>query len=174
MNARALLLLLLLTVALALTPRYRREGLILSTVLIVLMGWQLWAPTASNLRTPQASVASTPSQAVALPTEQIQLTSPVLTGDGAPWRLAGVLTNHAKVMVREVKLSIVRRSCSLPDQAFDQCLLVWQGEHTLQIKIPTGTTQSFEASVWSHDSVPKPAGVVRDQIQVVAANGYGQ
>ena len=174
MNARALLLLLMLTVALALTPRYRREGLILSAVLIVLMGWQLWVPTASNLRTPQASVASTPSQAVALPTEQIQLTSPVLTGDGAPWRLAGTLTNHAQSMLREVRLLIVRRSCSLPDQAFDQCLLVWQGEHTLQIKIPTGATQSFEVSVWSHDSVPKPVGLVRDQIQVVAANGYGQ
>ena len=174
MNARALLLLLLLTVALALTPRYRRVGLILSAVLIVLMGWQLLAPTASHLSKPPANVVSNPVQASALPIEQVQLTSAVLSGDGAPWRLAGVLTNHAKVMVREVQLLIVRRSCDLPDQAFDQCLLVWQGEHTLQIKIPTGTTQSFEASVWSHDSVPKPAGVVRDQIQVVAANGYGQ
>ena len=174
MNARALLLLLLLTVALALTPRYRREGLILSAVLIVLMGWQLLAPSASNLRTPQASVASTPSQAVALPTEQVQLTSAVLSGDGAPWRLVGTLTNHAQGMLREVRLLIVRRSCDLPDQAFEQCLLMWQGEYTLQIKIPTGTTQSFDVSVWSHDSVPKPVGLVRDQIQVVAANGYGQ
>ena len=174
MNARALLLLLLLTVALALTPRYRRLGLILSAVLIVLMGWQLLVPTSSTVQTlPVQSTANT-AQVTVIPPQQVQLNSVTLSGNGAPWQLVGSLTNQASVGLREVKLQIVRRSCESEAQPFDECRLVWQGEHTLQVKTPSGARQAFDVNVWSHDSVPKPAGLVRDQIQVVAASGYGQ
>lgn len=174
MNARALLFLLILTMILALSPRYRRQGLVLSAILLVLMLWQFLLPTKTPLPAPQGTTSAPVAISTLIPAQSVLLNSVVLSGNGAPWRLVGELTNQAKVTLREVKLVIERRVCKRAEQAFEECLLLWQGEDTLQVKIAPNQTHPFDVNVWSHDPVPAPEGLVRDRIQVVAATSYGQ
>ena len=174
MNARALLFLFILTMILALSPRYRRQGVVLSAILLVLMLWQFLLPSKTPLSALPPATSSSVAISTPLATQAVLLNSVVLSGNGAPWRLVGELTNQAKVTLREVKLVIERRDCKSAQQPFDECQALWQGEDTLQVKMTPNQRYAFDVKVWSHDPVPAPTGLARDRVQVVAATSYGQ
>ena len=168
MNARALLFLLIITMLLALTRRYRRVGVSLGVVLVALIFWQ----TLSSVSGPAPAVTDAPKNssglsAVVIPLDSLSLSHMELKGTGAPWHLSGEVTNSGSVAVNAVKLLLIRRSCSSATTDSGECKILWQGEHTLRVSLPAGASQSFEESVWSHTPVATPAGVIRDSFQIV-------
>lgn len=168
MNARALLFLLIVTMLLALTRRYRRIGVSLGVVLVALILWQ----TLSSVSGPVPAVIDVPASSgsasvVTIPLESLSLSHMELNGTGAPWHLSGELTNNGLLAVNAVKLLLIRRSCSSASTDSGECKILWQGEHTLRIKLPAGASQSFEESVWSHTPIATPSGVIRDSFKIV-------
>ena len=169
MNARVLFILLIVTALLAMTQRWRRAGMALSTVLLLLIIWQMFnaLPIAPPVTTQAASSATT-SMPMLAASESVQLLQAQLTGNGAPWRISGELHNQSAQRIIAVKLHLERRSCTDVNMSDDACNLIWQGDHTLRVTLAASSSQGFEDSVWSHDPVPRATGVIRDRISVAA------
>ncbi|MGD9841737.1 MAG: hypothetical protein AB7F79_01535 [Steroidobacteraceae bacterium] len=168
MNARVLLILLMITVLLALTKRYRRIGVPLSVVLMGLILWQTVNSVSGSSQAVTDSLStSSVSSIVTLPASAVQLSHMILSGNGAPWRLSGEVTNTATIDIGAVKILITRRTCDTAETELTKCKVLWQGEHTQRIKLAAGASQSFEADDWSHTPVPRQVGVLRDQFEVI-------
>jgi hypothetical protein len=151
MNARVLLILLMVTVLLALTQRYRRIGMSLSAVLIGLIIWQVMnsvpgTATGSSV----ASSGTAASSAASVSVNAVRLSRMQLSGNGAPWRLTGELLNTADPNVSAVKIVIERHACASNETETSNCKLLWQGEHTLRIRLAPSVSQSVDENIWSH------------------------
>lgn len=175
MNARTLLILLLVTLVLVFIPRYRRIGIALSVPLLLLVIWQSLSSLAdsSTVQLPQATHQAAP-QITQVPVEMLRLEQAELTGTGAPWRLTAVLVNASDMTVNAVELKIERFSCTTATTAFEQCALVWQGRQNLLIKLEPGQRNAIDIPMWSHNPVRLPKGVVRDRFEVLTATSFVQ
>jgi hypothetical protein len=168
MSIRVLLILLFVTVWLSLTKRYRRVGMPLCAIMIALIIWQTVSEVTEISKPVTVSSASSSSAfVVSLSPSAVQLSDMELTGNGAPWRLRGKLTNSAAVAISAVTVEITRHSCNSVTSEFASCKLVWQGIHTVRIKVPAGASEPFENDIWSHTPVSRQVGVIRDNFQVI-------
>ena len=171
MNVRVLFILLLISMVLAFTPRFRRTGLIAGTLLLTLLLWvnireaQLPDEPEPRLTThaDSSSISSTASPSANIVVVQLE-------GRGAPWHLTGSLQNVGTVPIRWLRLAIERYDCPSADAAVSDCSLQWQGEHIVRITVVAGATGKFDESFYSHVAVPATNGVIRDHI-VIAGTG---
>lgn len=173
MNARLLFILLIITVLLAFTAKFRRLGVVLSGVLLLLLIWFNVAPPAAvkderaaNGRT--LTVASLPSPVIInLPASTLQLLDIQLTGDGAPWQLkARVRNTNSDAAIKSFTLQITRFDCPTISAASVDCSLNWHGDHTVRVLMPAAATQMIDETIWSHDTPPRVQGVSRTEVVV--------
>lgn len=171
MNVRVLLLLLLVSVVLAFTSRFRRIGLISSALVVALILWvtirELQAP--DELDSPPTEKQTASSSAVTIQ-PRVDIVAVQLEGRGAPWQLTGSVHNVGEVPVKWFRLHIERYDCDTATTAITDCTLIWQGEHTARMPIAAGATAKLDESFYSHGAVPQQKGVLRDQI-VISASG---
>lgn len=173
MNARALLIFLLMTVLLGFSQRFRRLGVALSAVVVVLIIWQSLSSVATFSTLPSKPVqVSETKRVITLRVDSLQLNNMKLVGSGAPWHLLGKLINTSDKTVSEVKIRVGRYSCNSVDQATSMCKVLWQGEYTLRSKLIAGASESIDVDLWSHSPVVPQAGAVRDTFEVVSAVSY--
>jgi hypothetical protein len=181
MNARLLFILLIFSVLLAFTAKFRRVGIVLSVVLLLLLiGFNITSTTAVNDGKPStqpstmtAAKIQSPSRAtVSLPIATVQLTDMQLNGSGAPWQLSGRVSNadHESV-IKSFTLRVTRLDCPTTLVASADCSLNWQGEHTVHMQLAPNATQSIDEAIWSHDAVPRLKGVARFDIVVTDVQG---
>ena len=168
----ALALVLTLTV-----PNFRRAGVIIVLVLLILLGWAMqrsspWAPTPEATRQREASRSLPGPQTDSPSVSSVQAERRQLTGSGAPWTLTGRLTNTSQLYrITSVTLNIERRDCyaSAPDPS--GCVLQWQGGETVFIDVPPGEWREFSSAIWLHGSLPRQRGETRDTFQIQAVDG---
>jgi hypothetical protein len=167
-----------LVLVLALTvPKFRRAGVIIAVVLLALLGWAIqrsspWTPTPEATQQREASRPfpgpvndSPPLSAVSA--ERLQL-----TGGGAPWTLAGRLTNTSqRFRVTSVTLKIERRDCYADAPDPSGCVLQWQGSETVFVDIPPGEWREFSSAIWLHGGLSRTRGETRDAFQVTNVDG---
>lgn len=166
MNIRVLFILLVISLLLAFTKRWRMAGLALSAVLASLLLWFTVQQTLT-VQSPGAAVGvAAPSAA-----SNAELPKPIvslrLDGNGAPWHLVGSIQNIAGVAIRSVSLNLERFDCPTVDTDVVDCRLLWQGQHDLRIGAPPASSVKIDESFYSHDPVPHLRGVARDRITVI-------
>jgi hypothetical protein len=168
MNVRVLFILLLISVVLAFTPRFRRIGLIAGTLLLALLLWV-------NIREAQLPDEPDPVRATHADTSSVSsavssranIIAVQLVGRGAPWHLTGSVQNVGTTPINWLRLSIERYDCPTVDAPVSDCSLQWQGEHILRATIAAGMTSKFDESFYSHVALPATKGMTRDHIVIV-------
>lgn len=166
MNARILIILLVVSVLLAFTQRYRKAGLGSSAVLVLLLLWFSIRQPTDELPVDMGTASPPIVPAVAKPVAQ--LLDMQLDGNGAPWHLSGKVQNSSKVDVRSVNVNIERFDCPAPDALQADCQLLWQGARVLHVNIPVEGSARVDESFYSRTPVSRANGVVRDRITIVA------
>jgi hypothetical protein len=170
MNVRVLFILLLVSVLLAFTPRFRRIGLTSCALLVALLMW-------INLRESQqpdepsqtSSVQSNSSSTAAATQPRAKIIALQLDGRGAPWHLIGRVQNISDSPIQWVRLNIERYDCPTDLAVLTDCNLLWQGEHIARLPIAAGATGKIDESFYSHVPVPAHKGVLRDRILMADA-----
>lgn len=165
MNARVLLILLIISVLLAFSQRYRKVGVGLSVILVVLLLWfSIQPPPPAQLPTISSSSSSS-----AIPKPSAQLVTMQLDGAGAPWRLTGTVQNTSAQPIRSVTINIERWDCPTADAARETCVLLWQGTRVVHATVPADTSVKVNDSFYSHDPIARLQGVARDLLTITKA-----
>src|SRR5882757_7524287 len=174
MNARLLFILLIASVLLAFTAKFRRVGVVLSIVLLLLLIWFNIAPPTgvSGVKSPSASSSSSLSSkstpAINLSADTVKLIDMQLSGSGAPWQLSGRAHNaNTDLVIRALTLRVTRLDCPTVAAAAEECIRNWQGEHTVRLHLAPAATQKIDEAIWSHEAVPRLKGIARVDIVVV-------
>jgi len=163
-----------IVIALA-VPRLRVVGIAGGVVLSLMLGWgmtQRWfvqeAPDQSVRGQP-----STPTLAVAaIEPERIVATELRLSGSGAPFELHGRVRNTASDMrLKSFTLAVVRRDCYAGALDPSGCVVLWQGRQWVEQRLDPGEEREFQSSFWARGEVARVRGTVRDEIELVAAEG---
>lgn len=176
MNARLLYVLLVLSVALAFSARFRRAGIALSAILVVLIAWvnvrsdRAVAPVVNPATPASASAANVKT----LPVSAVELIDPQLTGTGAPWQVSGRARNGSNATVNQFTLRVTRFDCPNDNAAADDCTVNWQGERTVHLRLPPQAIKTFNEALWSHDPAPRIVGGVRVEFAVLAVQATTQ
>lgn len=173
MNARLLFSLLVISVALAFSARFRRVGIALSVIVAALLIWFNVSPTKTShyigATNPLTSSSSTGPVTAGLSPANVELVDLQLSGNGAPWQLQGKVRNVGSALITMFTLRVTRLDCPSDDAAPNDCTLNWQGEPTLHVRLAAGATQVIDEAVWSHDAVPRLKGVARVNFMMLAA-----
>ncbi|MGC3981256.1 MAG: hypothetical protein QM808_08365 [Steroidobacteraceae bacterium] len=166
MNARVLFILLVIGLLLAVTRRYRKLGIGLSSAMALLLLW-LNIHVAPSATTSIHSTSSSSNTSVKeLPTAQLQDVQ--LTGNGAPWRLTGSVQNTSNFALRALTLNIERLDCPAADAKSTDCTLLWRGSRVTRVEVAPMGNGKIDESFYSHDAVPRLSGVARDGITLTA------
>lgn len=163
-----------IVVALA-VPRLRVVGIAGGIALGLMLGWgmlQRWVGQ-DPPDLPARGQPSTPTTAVtAIEPGQIVATELRLSGNGAPFELRGRVRNTSSDMrLKSFTLAVVRRDCY--EGALDPsgCVILWQGRQWVGQGLEPGEEREFQSSFWARGEVARVRGTVRDEIQLVAAEG---
>jgi hypothetical protein len=165
-NIRILLFLLLVSLLLAFTRRWRIVGLILSAALVAILVWFTANQSVTNQDSGTSPVVSTSNAAKQVPPAAPTVTLQ-LSGNGAPWRLVGTIANPGDVPIRSITLNVERLDCPSSDSTQADCDVVWHGQHTLRMQIAATNSARIDESFYSHQTVPRLAGVARDRITAI-------
>lgn len=168
----ALVLVLTLTI-----PKFRRAGVILGVVLLILLAWAIqrsnpWKPTPEATQQREASRTIPPPVADSPPLNAVNAEKLQLSGSGAPWTITGRLTNASqRYRITSVTLKIERRDCygGAPDPS--GCVMQWQGVDTVFVAISPGEWREFSSAIWLHGSLPRTRGETRDTFEITAVGG---
>lgn len=166
----------LLLVLIVLLPRYRKWGLALAGVFALVL---LWAMQRSNfggietgLKGTAAVNTNTAAAITALPLDIVQTDNLRLSGNGAPWRFTGRLTNVSdKFQISSASFDIARADCYENADSPAGCLPIWQGKQTVAIAIPPQQSRDFSIEIWLHGSALRLKGAARDQFKLTALAG---
>jgi len=165
MNVRVLFILLLVSVLLAFTPRFRRIGLTSFAVLVALLLWITIRETQQPDEPSQtSSVRSNSSSTSAATQPRAKIIVMQLDGRGAPWHLKGSVQNVSDSPIQWLSLNMERYDCPTDIAALTDCSLLWQGVHPARLPIAAGATGKIDDSFYSHGPVPTQKGVLRDRI----------
>jgi hypothetical protein len=174
MNARLLFILLIASVLLAFTAKFRRVGVVLSVVLLLLLSWFNIAPPTGvrGAKSPSASssnsLSSKSSPVINLSADTVKLIDMQLSGSGAPWQLTGRAHNaNIELVIRAFTLRFTRLDCPTITAVAEDCTRNWQGEHTVRLQLAPAATQKVDEAIWSHEAVPRLKGVARVDIVVL-------
>jgi hypothetical protein len=175
MNARLLFILLIASVLLAFTAKFRRVGVVLSVVLLLLLVWfNITPPTGvSGAKSPSASssnsLSAKSSTVLNVSIDTVQLIDMQLSGSGAPWQLSGRVHNaNTDRVIKAFTLRVTRLDCPTITAAVEDCTRNWQGEHTVRLQLAPAATQKIDEAIWSHEAVPRLKGIAR--VDIVVAN----
>lgn len=104
--------------------------------------------------------------------EDIDLSQVALSGGGAPFKLAGRVTNRsAQMRLKSFMLDITRRDCY--EGALDPsgCVLRWHSRHWIEVGVPPQQARDFATSIWERGDATRVLGSAKDEFQIVAASG---
>jgi hypothetical protein len=170
MNVRVLFILLLVSLVLAFTPRFRRVGFTAGALLLVLLVWvNVHEARQPDEVDPVVSEHSSGSSTSIAAVSSANIPTIQLEGRGAPWHLLGSVRNVSSGPIKWLRLSIERYDCPTPDPAISDCSLIWQGEHIVRATIAAGAVSKIDESFYSHVAVPATKGVIRDHIVIADA-----
>jgi hypothetical protein len=95
-----------------------------------------------------------------------------MTGSGAPWELTGSIENRlASQALRSITFHLTRSDCY--EGALDPsgCVVLWQSNHQIELRVPAQERRAFSSSIWPHGTAARAKGTVKDEIKVVSATG---
>lgn len=169
----AICLLLLLLV-----PRLRPAAIAGLVILGALLLWgvieRVRGTDAANA--PERGRPSAPaSVAQSFPVTNVELNHIELTGAGAPFRLAGRVTNtSAQMRLKSFMLDITRHDCY--EGALDPsgCIVRWHSRQWVEVGVPPQEARDFVTSIWERGDVTRVQGKARDEFKVIAASGEPQ
>jgi hypothetical protein len=168
MNVRVLFILLLVSVLLAFSPRFRRIGLTSCALLVALLLWINIREAQQPDEPDQTSSTQSNSRSTSAPNQpHAKIIVMQLDGRGAPWHLMGSVQNVSDLSIQWVRLNIERYDCPTDLAALTDCSLLWQGEHIARLPIAAGATDKIDESFYSHVAVPLQKGMLRDRITLV-------
>lgn len=115
----------------------------------------------------------TPPAATISPSVQIEVSNVVasdlkMAGSGAPWELTGSIENRLpQQALRSITFRITRSDCY--EGALDPsgCVVLWQGDHQIELRVPPHESRAFSSSIWPHGTAARAKGTVKDEIKVI-------
>jgi hypothetical protein len=169
MNARVLFLLLAVAILLAFTRRFRKVGLIMSCVLLLMLFW-FSARMVNESGSASNTASSSASSAAAIARPAAQLSALKLTGNGAPWQLTGTVQNISASTIHSLTINIQRFDCPNATAPPSDCVLLWQGSHVPRVTLASGASTRLDERFYSHEEIPRLRGVARDQVELTAVD----
>lgn len=169
----AICLLLLLLV-----PRLRPAAI---AGLVILSALLLWGVIERVRGTDSADTIergrpSTPAAITqSFPIEDIELSGVLLTGAGAPFKLAGRVSNaSAQMRLKSFMVDITRHDCY--EGALDPsgCVVRWHSRQWVEVGVPPQQARDFDTSIWERGDATRLMGQSRDEFKIVAASGEPQ
>lgn len=163
----------LLIVAFA-VPRLRPVAIAGGIVLGLMLGWGMLQRLRSQepAELPARGSPTSPASVNApFPTDRLEAIQLRLTG-GAPFELQGHIANESTDMrLKSFTVTIVRRDCY--EGALDPsgCVVLWQGQQWVELAVAPGEGREFSSPFWTRGEVPRVRGTIRDEIEIVAAEG---
>lgn len=156
-------------------PRLRPIAAVGCAILVGLLLWGVIqrVDETDTQQAPQRGRPTTPAAVVhTVPIDQIELTDLRLTGGGAPFRLTGRVANKSGDMqIKSIMLDIKRSDCHAEVLDPSGCALLWRGRHWVSITVPPQQAREFAVSIWARGEAPRGIGTLRDEFDLVAANG---
>jgi hypothetical protein len=115
--------------------------------------------------------AATISPSASVDVSNVIATDLRITGSGAPWELTGSIENRLAQALRSITFRVTRSDCY--EGALDPsgCVVLWQGDHQIELRVPVHEQRAFSSSIWPHGAVARAKGTVKDEIKVVSATG---
>ena len=170
MNVRWLLLFLLFAVLLSFKQRWRHVGFSLIAVLVLLLIVLQFRSTQNQVVIPSRPTVSVSRSLTSIDSTSVELQNWVISGNGAPWRLQGLLVNHAQREIKAVTLQLERLDCPKEATLAANCSVVLRDTHTLRMTLPAGQQRQVDESIWSHNTPPRVRYQARDSVKIVSVN----
>jgi hypothetical protein len=171
----ALILLALLSITITHRGPVRVAG---SVALIALLSWGLYQRLTTHPDTqpqPPRGKSSSPALVTqSVPLDAIELIGLKLSG-AAPFELRGTIVNHSTdTRLTAMTLRTIRRDCY--EGAIDPsgCVVIWDDQHWIRWSVPPGERREFDETIWAHTAVPRARGTIKDEFQLIAANGVAE
>lgn len=164
----------ILVLVLFAVPRLRPAAIAGCIVLGALLTWGVVERLRGSdpAEPPQRGRPTTPAVKLqALPIDQLRLSEVRLTGGGAPFRLTGRVANESSLLLKSFMLDIKRHDCHAGALDPSGCTVLWSVRQWIDLSVPPGEQRDFAVSIWARGDAPSPLGTLRDEFEVIAANG---
>jgi hypothetical protein len=168
----ALILLALLSITITQRGPMRIAG---GIALAALLSWGLYQRLNTHPDTqplPPRGKSSSPALVTqSMPLAAVELSNLKLSG-AAPFELRGSIANRsADTRLTALTLRTIRRDCY--EGAIDPsgCVVIWDDQHWIRWSVPPGETREFVETIWAHTAVPRARGTIKDEFELIAANG---
>jgi len=168
----ALILLAILGVTITHRGPIRIAGCV---ALAAMLGWGLYQrlntrPEAHPMP-PRGKSASPAIATQAIALDSIGLVDLKLTGGGGPFELRGSIANRSDMKLTALTLRTTRRDCFPGAIDPSGCIVIWEDQHWIRWAVPAGETREFAETIWAHTPVPRVRGTIKDEFELIAANG---
>lgn len=154
-------------------PKLRPLGIVGCVMLGLMLVWGVVQRMRAQDPATERGHPTAPTSAVGVfPLDALQSQELRIAGNGAPYELRGRLTNASSdERLRSFTAQITRRDCY--EGALDPsgCMTLWQSQQWVELSLAPGESREFSSSFWTRGDVPRAKGVVKDEIEIVAADG---
>lgn len=164
---------MLLALVLLARRRTRRFGIAVGGMVLLVLAWAMLRSNFGG-RAPQSPKlpAAVPAQTPAPPLSSIAVQDLRLTGNGAPWRFSGTVTNLSPdYHVTAAVFGITRADCYEGVGTPDGCQVVWSGEQTVLLNVPAGQARNFSVDIWLRGSALRLKGTPKDRFTLLRLTG---
>jgi hypothetical protein len=154
-------------------PRLRPIGIAGCVLLGLMLIWGVVQRVRTESPDTQRGHPASPIAAVAaFPLEDLKAELLRIDGRGAPYELRGRMTNTStQLKLRSFTAQIARRDCHVGALDPTGCDTLWQSRQWVELALAPGESREFVSPFWTRGDVPRARGTVRDDIQIVAADG---
>jgi hypothetical protein len=152
-----------------------RVRVIIAVLLVALLATgAILRVTSEHQHNVQQTVVTPPAAPVSasapVAAESVGIADLKMTGSGAPWEVSGTVSNKLGTQaLRSVTLRITRSDCY--EGALDPsgCVLLWQGDPLVEVRVPPDEHRAFVSRIWPHGTIARAKGQARDEFKVIAA-----